>query len=213
MKKITLLAGVVLLSGANMGFTGGFEELRSGYELTRINTEIIKTIEVQAPEQANFEAAGLTDSTRPSRAGNHGITLAIKGEKELVAGASAIYHATKDSPSCMTVAMNEGSMIKTPKTVYPEFKQQNGQLIIPAAIDSQCGYTRGNEGSLNFSIPGKAEAYNTVSLFRNGGSSGEQVVVCEKILSGPTGRQPMIMCFGDVNLDANGKATVKVVYK
>ncbi|HAH33086.1 MAG TPA: hypothetical protein DCL44_12310 [Elusimicrobia bacterium] len=213
MKKITVLAGVVLLAGVNMGFTAGLEELRSGQELSRTTPETIKIIEITTPKPAKIEVVNITGSGLSVKTADLGITLVIKGDKELVAGASAIYQATKDSPSCMTVSWDEGSMAKRPKTVYPEFNQQNGLLTIPASIDSECGYKRVNEGSLNFSIPGKAEAYNTVSLFRNGGSTGEQEVVCEKIMSGPTGRQSMIMCFGDINLDANGKAVIKVIKK
>ncbi|HAH31573.1 MAG TPA: hypothetical protein DCL44_04600 [Elusimicrobia bacterium] len=211
MKKIMMLVGVVLMGVANMGFAGELEELRSGLELSRINTETIKTIEIKTPVPARVEAVTVTGPGLSGRAADLGITLVIKGDNELVAGASAIYQATKNTFACMTVSLDEGSMAKQPKTVYPEFKQQNGLLTIPASMNSECAYKRVNEGSLNFSIPGKAEAYNTVSLLRNGGTAGEQQVSCKKIMSGPTGRQPMIMCFGDVNLDANGKAIVKVI--
>ena len=206
MKKTAILAGVVLFAGMNMGFAAEMEGLWTGLELSRISPEAIKNIEVQTPEKAQLE-------TEPARANDTGISIVIKGAGELKAAGSAIFMATNDSFSCTEFSWNEGSAVRVPKRIYPEFEQRNGLIKIPADIESKCGYTRVNEGSLNFSIPGVAEAYNTVSLFRNGGSAKEQEVVCEQILSGPKGDQEMIMCHGDINLDDNGKATVKVIYK
>jgi hypothetical protein len=97
--------------------------------------------------------------------------------------------------------------------VYPEFKQKNGLLSMPASIPSQCSYKRVGGGSLNFSIPGRAPAYNTITLFADGGGAAEQQVTCEKVMSGPKSNEPMIMCYGDVRLDAKGGAVVKVVLK
>jgi len=144
------------------------------------------------------------------RTGGKGINLVIKGPGELVGAASGVFQATSDTPACMTTSWNEGSVTKIPKTVYPEFKQKNGLLTIPAAIDSSCGFKRVGGGSLNFSIPGRAPAYNAVTLFPDGGGSAEQRVVCKKVMSGPKGNEPMIMCSGDVRLNAAGGAVVSV---
>ena len=145
-----------------------------------------------------------------ARTGGNGINLVIKGPGELVGAASGVFQATSDTPACMTTSWNEGSVTKIPKTVYPEFKQKNGLLTIPAAIDSSCGFKRVGGGSLSFSIPGSAPAYNAVTLFPDGGGSAEQRVVCKKVMSGPKGNEPMIMCFGDVRLNAAGGAAVSV---
>jgi len=145
-----------------------------------------------------------------ARTGGNGINLVIKGPGELVGTASGVFQATSNTPACMTTSWNEGSVTKIPKTVYPEFKQKNGLLTIPAAIDSSCGFKRVGGGSLNFSIPGKAPAYNAVTLFPDGGGAAEQRVVCKKVLSGPKGNEPMLMCFGDIRLNAAGDAVVNV---
>lgn len=206
MKRITIIAGAVLFAGVNMGFASGLEGLRYGLELSGMKLETIKTSEIKAPGPVKFEAV----NPAGTRAGGTGINLVIKGPGELVAAASGVFQATSDTPACMTTSWNEGSVTKIPKTVYPEFKQKNGLLTIPASIPSSCGFKRIGGGSLNFSIPGKAPAYNAVTLFPDGGGAAEQRVVCKKVMSGPKGNEPMIMCFGDVRLNASGGAAVTV---
>ena len=70
-------------------------------------------------------------------------------------------------------------------------------------------------GSLSFSLPGRAEAYNSVSVLRGGSSGEEQRVVCEIIQAGgPSGHSgEMLNCLGDVRLDASGQARVRVTFK
>lgn len=206
MKKITLITGVVLFAGVNMGFASGLEGLRSGLELNGMKVETIKMSETKVPDQIKSEAV----APAGSRAGETGINLVIKGPRELVAAASGIFQATSALPACMTTSWNEGSVTKIPKTVYPEFKQKNGLLTIPAAIESSCGFKRVGGGSLSFSTPGKAPAYNAVTVFTDGNGAAEQRVACKTVMSGPKGNEPMIMCFGDVRLNAVGAAVVTV---
>lgn len=209
MKKTAIIAGVVMFAGVNMGFASGLEGVRAGLGLSVLKVETVKTSEVKVPNQIKFEAVSLSGT----RAGETGVNLVIKGPKELVAAASGVFQATKETSACMDISWNEGSVTKIPKTVYPEFQQRNGLLSIPASIASSCGFKRVGGGSLNFSIPRKAPAYNTVTLFPDGGTGVEQQVTCEKIMSGPKSNEPMIMCYGDIHLDANGGAIVNVTLK
>jgi len=140
-----------------------------------------------------------------------GVRLYVSAPAGLEAAAGAIFMARKDSFFCTTLSMNEGSVVRVPKRIYPSFGAKNGAITIPDAIDSRCDYGRVDEGTLSFSLPGQAEPYNAVTLLP-GGNGAEQVVTCGviKVSEPGGGAKEMVRCVGDIKLDASKQARVRV---
>lgn len=161
--------------------------------------------ELPEPSKAGFAAAESYGAARISVTAPGGVGAAV----------STAYAARKDSYFCTELSWNEGSPARVPKWIYPEFKAQNGLITVPGHMDGGCDYARASEGSMSFSIPGRAEAYNSVSLLRGGASGVEQRVVCEIIQAGgPAGHSgEKLNCLGDVRLDASGQARVRVTLR
>lgn len=161
--------------------------------------------EMPEPSKAGFAAAESYATARIFVAAPGGVSAAV----------TAAYAARKDSHFCTELSWNEGSPVRVPKRIYPEFKAQNGLVTVPAQVDGGCDYAKASEGSLSFSLPGRAEAYNSVALLSGGSSGAEQSVVCEIIQAGgPSGHSgEMLNCLGDVRLDASGRARVRVTLK
>ena len=136
------------------------------------------------------------------------IVLNVKSDKAYKIGASAQFLASSDSFFCRELSMNDGSPRRIPKRRIKEFEASQSTLVIPFEIKSKCQYQRVSGASLNLSIPGKAQAYNTVSVFYGGGDLAEQIVNCREILSGPRGDQPMIYCSGDIQTTDDGRANL-----
>lgn len=161
--------------------------------------------EMPEPSKAGFAAAESYATARIFVAAPGGVSASV----------TAAYAARKDSHFCTELSWNEGSPVRVPKRIYPEFKAQNGLVTVPAQVDGGCDYAKASEGSLSLSLPGRAEAYNSVALLRGGSSGEEQSVVCEIIQAGgPAGHSgKMLNCLGDVRLDASGQARVRVTIK
>lgn len=139
------------------------------------------------------------------------IKISVATDNNLSAIASATYIATKNSFFCKELSMNDGSPRRVPKRRYIDFAEAKGVITIPLSITSKCKYKRVGGASLSFEIKGKAEPYNSVSVFLGGGSLEPQVVNCEQIISGPSNdRRSMIMCFGDLNTTDSGEVSVIV---
>ena len=199
MKKIMIISGAMLIAACGMGFAGGLEELR---EAAGPVTGAAVEAGLPAPAKAGFAAAEDYGTTR----------IFVTGPGGVRASVSAAYAARKDSYFCTELSWNEGSMERVPKRTYPEFEAQNGLLTVPGVLGGGCDYARVSEGSLSFSIPGRAEAYNSVALMRGGASGEEQSVVCEVIEAGNSAGE-QLYCRGDVRLDASGQARVRVTIK
>lgn len=202
MKKIISLAGAVLIAAASLGGAGGFEELRPGAALGAFTPEQVKAIEIPMPGQAKV-------SLHP---GDGAVRLAVTAPGGMKVSASAIYMARTNSRACTEFSWNEGSGGRPPKRIYPVFPAVNGAITIPEGMGTECDYGRVDEGTLSFSLPGRAEPYNTVAVLRGGGA-GEQQVRCEVIdvLQPSGGVKAMVNCYGDVRLDASNQARVRVV--
>lgn len=197
MKRIISISAIVLLT-ASMGYAGGFEELRAAAG------EDIRAMAVEIPEPvAGFAKAD----------GLGAVRLFITTEGGIKASASAVYSARTNSYFCTEYSWNEGSGGRVPKRIYPQFAAQNGLITIPGAMDSSCDYRRVNEGSLSLSIPGRAEAYNSIAVLMGGSGGAEQRVECKVIMvDGPKGAAgEKLSCYGDIRLDADNKANVRVV--
>lgn len=161
--------------------------------------------ELPEPSKAGFAAAESYGTARIFVTAPGGVSAAV----------TSAYAARKDSYFCTELSWNEGSPVRVPKRIYPEFKARNGLITVPGSVDGGCDYAKASEGSLSFSLPGRAEAYNSVSLLRGGSSGAEQSVVCEIIQAGgPAGHSgEKLNCLGDVRLDASGQARVRVTLK
>lgn len=202
MKKIMSLSAAVLLAASNLGFAGGFEELRAASGLGAAALESVNIVEAGSPEPA----AGFSKAD-----GQGAVRLFVTADGGVKASAGGIYSARKDSYFCTEFSWNEGSGGRVPKRIYPQFGAQNGLITIPEAVDSGCDYRRVNEGSLSFSIPGRAEAYNSVAVLRGGSGNTEQRVECKVIrVDGPDAGEKL-SCYGDVRLDASNQARIRVV--
>jgi hypothetical protein len=193
-----IISGAVLLAAASLGFAGGLEELRNA-------------------AGPGIEAASDAMLPLPSKAsaatGNHGTArIFVTAPGGFRASVSAAYAARKDSYFCTELSWNEGSMERVPKRIYPEFAAQNGLITLPGAVDGGCDYARVSEGSLSFSIPGRAEAYSSLAIMRGGVSGEEQNVVCEIIRAGNSAGE-QLYCRGELRLDASGQARVRVTLK
>jgi len=194
-----IMSGAMLLAAAGLGFAGGLEELRGA---AGPEAEAAVEAGLPAPSRAGFVA---TEDYGTAR-------ILVTAQNGIRAVASAAYAARKDSYFCTEVSWNEGSMERVPKRTYPEFEAQNGLVTIPGVLGGGCDYARVSEGSISFSIPGRAEAYNSVALLRGGVSGEEQSVVCEVIEAGNSAGE-QLYCRGDVRLDASGQARVRVTLK
>jgi len=176
-------------------------------ELERVTLGEVAALagELPEPSKAGFAAAESYGTARIFVTAPGGVSAAV----------TAAYAARKDSHFCTELSWNEGSPVRVPKRIYPEFKAQSGLITVPAQMDGGCDYAKASEGSLSFSLPGRAEAYNSVALLRGGSSGVEQGVVCEVIQAGgPAGHSgEMLNCLGDVRLDASGQARVRVTFK
>ncbi len=139
------------------------------------------------------------------------LSIKVETSSDLVGIASAQYLATKDSFFCREFSMNDGSPTRVPKRLYLTFDAEAGMITIPAAIDSKCDYKRVGGASLHFAVPGVVKAYNVVDVWYGGGTSAVQEVNCEEVYAGPSGREKMILCSGDIKTDENGEATVLVI--
>jgi hypothetical protein len=199
MKKIITLSGVLLLAAASLAFAGGLEELRAA---AGVAAQAAASAGLPAPSRAGYPAV--------ESYGAASITVTAPGGVRASVG--AVYAARKDSHFCTEFSWNEGSMARVPKQVYRKFEAQNGRITVPGAIDGGCDYARAGEGSLSFSIPGRAEAYNSLPVMRGGSAGAEQGVVCEIIRAdGPESYSgEKLNCRGDVRLDAAGRALVSV---
>lgn len=177
------------------------------FELEKVTLGEVAALagELPEPSKAGFAAAESYATARIFVTAPGGVSAAV----------TSAYAARKDSYFCTELSWNEGSPVRVPKRIYPEFKAQNGLITVPGHMDGGCDYAKASEGSLSFSLPGRAEAYNSVSLLRGGSPGKEQRVVCEVIRAGgPAGQSgEMLNCLGDVRLDASGQARVRVTLK
>lgn len=201
MKKTILVLAIGLLAGAaNAAELEGI----TAAGVAELAQEQRAPAEVPAPSKSAFAGAA---------AGYGAVRLLVAAEGGIKVSASAVYAARKESHSCTEFSWNEGSLTRVPKRIYPGFSERNGLVDIPEAVDSSCDYARQGGVSLTLSIPGTAEAYNSVAVLAGGGTSGEQTVVCSVInAGGPSGSvKRMLNCFGDVRLDVHNQAKVRVV--
>lgn len=201
MKRTISLSGALLLAAASLGGAAGFEELRSGAALSAVTLEKVEAVEVRLPERDKV-------SLHP---GDGAIRLSVTVPGGMKASASAIYMASVNSRACTEFSWNEGSGGRPPKRIYPVFPAANGAITIPQGMGTDCDYRRVDEGTLSFSLPGRAEPYNTVTVLRGGGA-GEQRIRCEVIeVRHPSGEvKEMVSCHGNVRLDATNQARVVV---
>lgn len=214
MKTIKLLSAAILVMTARAGFAAGNEALRAVSWQAALALDGGKSAEVRVPEPAAPVPGSGERLLSGDRRDPGVIKVLIKSDGKLAAAGGASFQATKDSFLCKKFSWNEGSATMVPKLIYPEFKPQKDRLVIPGAIDSTCDYKRVGGGSLSFSIPGKAEPYNSVLLLPGGGGPAEQQILCETILMPtPSGKKNMISCSGSIELDADNAATVRVVSK
>ncbi len=140
---------------------------------------------------------------------NTDLNITLRIDSDLKAIGSASYVAMKDSFLCTRFSTNEGSPTRIPKRIYKDISANNGKMVIPQSIPSDCDYQRVGGASLSFTTR-NAEPYNVVTVYAGGGNSSLQEIDCEEMLSGPSGRQVMIRCDGDVNTNSKGEAFVRV---
>lgn len=135
--------------------------------------------------------------------------ITVNTENDLVASVGVTYSATKKTFFCTELDMSDGTIQRVPKWKTVLYGQTDtGVIIVPKSLKGGCEYKQRTEANIHVSIPGRAEAYNTVYITDGDSSLGTQTIRCKEI---QINNGNAIACDGNLQADRNGNLTVKII--
>lgn len=135
--------------------------------------------------------------------------VSVKADNDFVVKVGVTYSATKKTFFCTELVMSDGEFKRVPKWKNVLYGvNDSGIIVAPKALDGACDYKQRVQPSIQVSIPGKAEAYDTVLIADGVSDVGIQLIHCKEI---QISNKNAISCSGALQTDATGNLSVKVI--